>query len=490
MTKQVKNKENVKLSSEEVAKAYKILSENIRKFVLVFCKEAVEGTIPGFHRDLYELLEGNEDLVIAAPRGFAKSTLVSKFYPLWLALFKHRRDICIISNSEGLAVEHLRWIKQKCESDGKLIASFGNLKSEKWTENHIILQHADGTRVNIRARGAGGQIRGFRPDCVICDDLETDDSVASEEQTKKLKDWVFKACYNTLLPGGRFLVIGTVLHPLSLLSDLLETDNGFTKRRLTAYINGVEEEGSELWPDQRPHSWLQERKATIGSFRFAAEYMNDPVSDEAAPIKPDQVRIWENLPSNLSHVIAVDPAYSEDSKADYKVASLVGITPEYRRYLCHYIRTHQPQGEFIDSILNLWLQHRNTITGVGIPNSGVEKSFYNSFLKRAEERHLSPPVIPLTNTFQSASGSNVRNKKERIIATLQPLFEQGKYFIGPNHLDAKEELIRIGSSRNDDLVDSLAYAEQILVPSFYDAQPIEDHNNVAFEYAGSYGIEY
>lgn len=471
-------------------KIYQEIHDSIEKFVLLFCSDDLVNTIPEFHREIYSLLEGGKDLCIAAPRGFAKSTLISKFYPLWLGLMKRRRDICIISNSEGLAVEHLRWIKQKIESDRRIQGLFGNLKSEKWTENHIILQHSDGTRVNIRARGAGGQIRGFRPDEVICDDLETDDTVASEEQTKKLKDWVFKACYNTLLPGGRFLMIGTVLHPLSLLCELLEGENSFIRRRFTAYVDGVMEPGHELWAEARPHTWLMERKATIGSFRFSAEYMNDPVSDEASAVKPDQIRCWDILPNNLSHVISVDPAYSEEAHADWKVASLIGITPEYRRYLCHYIRTHQPQGEYIDAILNLWLQNKSTITAVGVPNSGVEKSFYASFLKRAEERHLSPPVTPLTNNFRTASGTNVRNKKDRIVAALQPLFEQGKYFIGRNHEEAKQELIRIGSSRNDDLVDSMAAAEQILAPSYYRIEEEEEMNIEAYQYAGSYGIEY
>ena len=51
---------------------------------------------------------------------------------------------------------------------------------------------------------------------------------------------------------------------------------------------------------------------------------------------------------------------------------------------------------------------------------------------------------------------------------LQPLFEQGKYYIHKNHVEAREELLTIGSSRWDDLVDTLAYAEQILTPMFFE----------------------
>jgi hypothetical protein len=82
----------------------------------------------------------------------------------------------------------------------------------------------------------------------------------------------------------------------------------------------------------------------------------------------------------------------------------------------------------------------------------------------------------------------MRGKKARITAALQPLFEQGKYFIHPDHLEAREELLTIGSSRWDDVVDSLAYAEQILTPSYVDIDLKKDYsegfspNKVTFGY--------
>jgi hypothetical protein len=164
---------------------------------------------------------------------------------MWLSLFKKRGDITIISASESLAIEWLRKIKREFETNRKILTFFGDLKSDKWTENHIILKNDK--RVNIRARGAGGQIRGFRPDCLIMDDLETNESVESEEQRKKLKDWIFKDCLNTLLPEGQFVVIGTIIHPLSVLADLLVADNGWVHKKYQAYIDGRQEQANELW---------------------------------------------------------------------------------------------------------------------------------------------------------------------------------------------------------------------------------------------------
>jgi len=479
-----------KLTPELAKKYYDFFSNSLLEFTKYFLKNHLICEIPDFHKELYCLLPKSQRILILSFRGSAKSTICSVFYPLWLALFQKRKDICIISASETLAIEWLRKIKHEIETNPKILAFFGDLRSDKWTENHIILHNK--ARVNIRARGAGGQIRGFRPDLLVLDDLETQDSAESEEQRKKLKEWIFKDCLNTLLPEGQLIVIGTLIHPLCVLGELYTADNGWVKKKYQAYKDGVQEKGHELWTEMWPHEKLQERKKEIGSWAFAAEFMNNPMSDETSPIKEEQIRYWKELPSQLGLVIAVDPAYSDDEKADYKVASLVGIDPQMNRYLIHYIRTHEPIGTFQDAILNMWLSNRDRITAIGIPNSGVEKSFFDSFLKKCEERKLYPPVVEIKNSFtQTGTSVSIRNKKARVIAALQPLFEQGKYYISQSHTEARDELLSIGSSRWDDICDSLAYSEQILTPVYFSLeekkeQPALRINNKKTEFA--YGI--
>lgn len=461
------SKDKETLTQEEINNFYYRVSGDLLEFSEVFLKSYLTSSIPDFHIEIYQMLPEQDRLVIASPRGHGKSTICSVFYPLWLALFQKRRDITIISASETLAIEWLRKIKSELESNQEILRFFGDLRSGKWTENHIILRNP--SRVNIRARGAQGQIRGFRPDVLICDDLETNESVESEDQRKKLKDWIFKDCLNTLLPDGQFIIIGTIIHPLSVLADLLIMDNGWEKRKYQAYADGLQEPGRELWPSLWSHERLQERKREIGTWAFASEYMNNPVSDETAPIKEDQIRYWTELPKQYSSVIVLDPAYSDDEKADWKVAAHIAIDPQFNRYLVSYVRTHAPLGEYQDASLNLWLSNRNTVTAFGVPNSGVEKGFFDSFQKKCQSRNAFPPIMELKNTFTNTKTSiSVRNKKARITAALQPLFEQGKYFIHCNHIEAREELLTVGSSRWDDITDCMASAEQILTPVFYD----------------------
>jgi len=481
----------MELTKEQVLQYYKLFESDFLEFSKYFLRHYLTSKIPEFHLEIYNLLPKEQRIILATPRGHGKSTICSVFYPLWLALFQKRQDITIISASETLAIEWLRKIKRELEQNQKVLAFFGDLRSGKWTENHIIL--GNDRYVNIRARGAGGQIRGFRPDTLICDDLETNESVESEDQRKKLKAWIFKDCLNTLMPEGQFIMIGTIIHPLSVLSDLLAIDNGWKKRKYQAYIDGKQEKGHELWKDLWFHERLQDRKREIGTWAFAAEYMNDPVSDETAPIKDENIRYWKTLPEVYTGVLAIDPAYSEDEKADYKVASHIIMDQGMKRYLASYIRTHAPQAEFFNLIINLWQSNRNTTTAVGIPDAGVEKSFYDSFVKYCAEKNIGIPIVALKNTF-TQTGTNVtkRNKKQRIIAALQPLFEQGRYFIHPNHIEARDELLTIGSSRWDDIVDTMAYGEQLLQPVFIDNKDFveEPLDNKKIAGMANYGMDY
>ena len=480
----------LKGNSVDVISAFR---DDLKRFAVYFFKGMMEYDTAEFQEEMYWLLQNEQRVAIAAPRGFTKSTICAVIYPIWASLLMVRKDICIISASETLSVEFLRKIRIELEGNELIRSIFGDQISDKWTENHIILRNG----VSIRARGAMGQIRGFRPDCIILDDIETDIGVTNEDQRKKLKQWLFKACLNTLLPGGQMIIGGTLIHPLSLLSDLMNMPiDGWHKRKYTAYLNGVEREGNELWPKARPHVWLQNRKSEIGSWAFASEFMNDPKTDGTAPIKDDDIRYYTDTPKQISVVVVCDPAYSEDEDSDWKVCMAVGIDEQQNRYVLEYHRSHLPSGEYQDAILNIYNKYKGICTALGCPSGGGDREFYNSLLRAAEARRMYPPFIELKNVFHTSSGVDVRNKKSRIIASLQPLFEKGKYFIRGDHFEVREELLTIGSSKHDDLVDSMSYAENILTPIFFDSNnKQEDYLYdkdpfVVGKSATNYGIEY
>lgn len=437
--------------------------------------------IPEFHKEIYRDLLNPSYYACAAPRGHAKSTIGLIIKPIHYALFNGMGDITLLSASESFIVNEItRRIKWEFEHNEALIAIAGNQKTLKWAETYFVLKNG----IAFEAAGIGGQLRGGRRGLIALDDLETNETVESEEQREKLRQRVTKELIPKLIPGGQMVYFGTIISPLCYLNNIVSVpDNGWVTKFYAAYwdlknkVPLPQEKGNELWSEMLDHDELQRRKKVQGTHSFSAEYMNNPISDETVPIKEDQIRYWKDFPTQYSSVITVDPAYSDDEKADYKTAVHIAIDQQMNRYAASYVRTHQPIGEFQDAILNLWLQNKNTVTAIGIPNSGVEKAFFDSFLKKCEEKKIYPPVVELKNSFtQTGTSISIRGKKARVTAALQPIFEQGKYYISPNHIELRDELLTIGSSRNDDLVDCLAYGESILQPYFTDGMEVENLN--------------
>ncbi|MCK7529169.1 MAG: hypothetical protein MZV64_72270 [Ignavibacteriales bacterium] len=69
------------------------------------------------------------------------------------------------------------------------------------------------------------------------------------------------------------------------------------------------------------------------------------------------------------------------------------------------------------------------------------------------------------------------------------MFENGKYFIGVDQLEARDELLSIGVSKHDDVVDTMAYAEQIITPHYFEVEKVreaweqpEESNRITFAY--------
>ena len=431
-----------------------------------------------FHDEIdRELLKGHTYFACEVFRGGAKSTKGLLIKPIHFAIFKPIGDITLVSKSESFVLNEInRKIRFEVEHNKNLKGILS--PTAKWSDSYFVVRNNIYNKdIAFEGLGIGGQLRGGRRGLIVLDDLEDEESAISEEQRDKLRRRIGKEIAPKLLPDGEMCYFGTPVHQLCYLHQIIQTpDNGWIKKVFPAYRTSEQVSGNEAWVEMFPHERLQEFKKTWGTTYFSSEYLCNPIVDESCPIKSEQIRTWTELPRQYSCVIAVDPAYSEDISADYKVACLVGIDQNQNRYLLNYVRTHEPLGEFQDAILNMWQSNRNTITAVGIPNAGVEKSFFDSFMKKCEERKVYPPVVELKNAFTRAGTSvSIRNKKDRVTAALQPLFERGKYYIRPEHLEARDELLTIGQSKNDDIVDCLAYAEQILQPVYFETQQYEEH---------------
>lgn len=441
-------------SCEEFSKFY-LMDDKENNFAVPTRQHMVIDGIPKFQKDIFNHLgyiKANKRIALASPRSFMKSTTCSVEFPLWATCFKHFREILLVSNSESLAVNFLRSIRINLESNERILRYFGKLWSDKWTESHIITTEG----VSVRAVGWGAQIRGFRPDLIIMDDIESDETVNSEDSRKKMKEWILKAAINSLRVDGSMIWVGTLINRVSLLHDWINNPPmGWKTIFNQAYIGGVQEKGRELWPEVWPHERLQQRKAEIGSAAFSSEFMNDPLPPEGNSFNPDTFMYFneEDVPKDYGVYIAIDPAFSESPTADFGVIMVcLHDATNDRLYVHSYYRQRTNSRKIIDEFERIYRIYSQRVRSVGIEEIGPQKSFYQQLVSEINQKGLYPPFQKLTGMIQTARGT-AHKKEQRIIYSLQPRFEARKIYMRHEMVDLIEELTLFSESGNkhDDL---------------------------------------
>jgi predicted phage terminase large subunit-like protein len=299
--------------------------------------------------------------VIAAPRGEAKSTIVTQLFTLWCAILGLKHYPVIIMDSIDQAWPMLETIKSELEYNPRLLMDFPeSAGTGRVWQVGVILTRND---VKIQVAGSGKKMRGmrhgpWRPDLTILDDIENDENVRKPEQRDKLENWLKK----TVLPlgeaGGKYdvIYIGTILHYDSVLSRILDAPL-WHSARFSAIVswpddmtlweeweeiirNGGDDgpaRGQAFYNEHRAEmdagavvSWAARPLYTLMLIRlrdghavFDSEYQNDPVGGDDA-IFVGCIHFWVNRLREWRFYGACDPSLGKFGNRRDPSAILVG----------------------------------------------------------------------------------------------------------------------------------------------------------------------
>ena len=198
---------------------------------------------PQCHLEWWELCCSTKPLVaIAAPRNHAKTTAITHAYTLANVLFRKRKFVVLVSDTETQAIDFLREIKEELKSNDDLISLFEIDTFIKDADSDIIVSFKDKTKFRIMARGSEQRVRGlkwdqFRPDLIVCDDLENEELVYNKDRREKFRKWFYGALLPARSRDGIVRVVGTILHMDSLLNRLMpeESENSTVVEDLRTY---------------------------------------------------------------------------------------------------------------------------------------------------------------------------------------------------------------------------------------------------------------
>lgn len=356
----------------------------------------------------------------------------------------------------GLGSESIGKIKHELETNLLIKQIFGNLvprkdvKTEdltgtkKWKEKMLELTNGE----SIETLSKGNPVRGKRPKRIIVDDLDENKDVMTRSVVEKTRIWFFTSLYNTLLPGGKITILGTIVGNMCMVKYIKE----HKKWRVIEYqaINN----GKALWEDMWSLEELAKRKREIGSTLFNQEFMNIPIQAENTIVKEEHIQYFDHDSSyQFDYInIGVDPAISEKTTSD---PFAIVVTGEilHKKYILEAIALKGKEKDpfratkTVKRIYDKWTANKVTVEVV---------AFQQVMSKLFKAEHIATEEINPT-----------RDKVSRLMEW-QGDFEQGNiYFNRETTHELVDQLLAFPDVEHDDLVDGMVYSFRKKKKGFY-----------------------
>lgn len=368
------------LSQEEIDALINLSGSDIELFAMRYFPHYLKKPSSRFHKFLYHFLSrtlGKRTKrfrgfkkAIAAPRGNAKSSLISGVLPTWCVCYNKKKFIIIVSDSADQAEDFLEDIKKELLHNEALARDFPFAvgKGPVWKRGRIVTRNG----IQILALGSGSRIRGRkfgkdRPDLVILDDVENDEMVRSEATRKFIRyQWFNKGVLNVGEADSSdvdFLFVGTMNGKDCLLNALLDPEqypdwdsnrfqavdqfpinlelwdewentykDRFNKNRKddawNFYLEHKEEmdEGAKvLWPEGDPLYGLMVAYISDPS-GFASEKQNDPLDPTKLLTPIDTLAFLDFRDPDIQKILkakttewfgSLDPSLGKNSSSDF-----------------------------------------------------------------------------------------------------------------------------------------------------------------------------
>jgi predicted phage terminase large subunit-like protein len=437
---------------------------------------------PPFHREIADAYHNhaNTRIVVIAPRGHAKSSLVACVLVLHHIMFdKGPKVVVLASKTVGHAERLLQTIKNVLDYSlpfRKFFGYWGEHSAGRWTNSEVVLK--DNTL--IVTRGTGQQVVGLkhgdqRPTLLVMDDPEDTENTKTTEAMEKNLRWLFTQFIPTRdAQRGRVIVIGTPQHQRCIV-EILMTAKGWKQLRYKA----IQDDGTALWPEQWSVEKLLEEKATCESMNRVSmwyrEYQCQILSDEEQLFRESDLRYWNghfdrddqgnaylameddqgNPTANVPVTVfmGIDPAVSTAGTADYTVIMCCAVDADNNRYILPFVRKRMNPSLVIDTIQTEDIKYRPLRKR--LETSG-QQEIYADVLRNLERAGS----ILVTHKPRDS-------KSKRYLEGLEPYFVKHKVYIQRSMADLKEELLQFrsdGRHAHDDMLDAMYYSFRNVYP--------------------------
>lgn len=281
---------------------------------------------------------------LLAPRATGKSTWWLLLLPLWAAAHGHVRFAAVFADSAPQAELHLASFRKEVDENAALRRDFPDLcapgrrpsGAAQSDAKHMVIRRSGFifAAKGIDASSLGMKVGELRPDLLLCDDVEPDESSYSAYQAGKrlmtLRDAILPLnIYARVILSGTVTMPGSVTHQLikhgrGERSDVTQwvSEEGFRVHHHLPIVRGDDGAERSMWPTKWPLAYLKEREA---SRSYKKNFLNDPMAVDS-DYWTDADFQHDTFPVARAY-LSVDGAVTTKAGSDFTGLSVVGYAP-------------------------------------------------------------------------------------------------------------------------------------------------------------------
>lgn len=422
-----------------------------------FFLKTVRQRSPAFHREIDDALYGpNRFVSIAVMRGGAKTTKL-RLYASKQVAYGIAHTILVVSRTQDHASKTIEWLKRNVEYNKLWANLYGLRQGTKWTGTDIEIMHGiDNYPIRIFAVGITGQVRGFniddyRPDLIIVDDADDEETTGTPEQILKTQNLFFGALAKSLAPESEAPHAKMVHLQTPLATGDLCSVAAKDPQWLSLKFGCFDEAGNSRWPERWSTEVLQADKAAHIKRGQLALWMREMeceiVPEGGASFVPENIRYWDLLPEQATYIITIDPASSGAKTADDQVVMLLALWGS-KIFLVDYTAEKGEMPEMVGKTVMEWVGRYN-ILGIWAESIGYQRILAH-FL--TEEMRKYRKFIPVHQV------QDKRRKSDRIIQSIGGATGYGLLYCRETHSKFLQQYYKYSpkSRMHDDVLDALA----------------------------------
>lgn len=325
--------EQLLLDLEALEKKRKIKAA--KEDFLAYCHYVYPGFKEGPHHRhmtplLHELRDGTKPrLTVSMPPRFGKSETIAYLFVSWYLGHNPHHQIMMVTHTADLSADFGRKVRNMLDSDiyHEIFPDTCVAKDKSAASNWSTTLGG-----KYLAIGIGANVAGHGADLLIGDDLVSEQAVLSSDPDKTFAQaWEYMQVgpLQRLMPSGRIIMIGTRWGKKDPIGRALAwaTQNTDSLPWHEVRFPALLPSGKSLWPEQWPVDQLLAKKAGMFPQFWAAQYMQEPTSEEGALIKREWWNIWPKEKPPPCEIIlqSWDTAHTAKEAADPSGVQTWGI---------------------------------------------------------------------------------------------------------------------------------------------------------------------